>query len=258
MSNLNDAQMVSVVMPVFNAEKYIETAITSVLKNSYKLLELIIINDCSTDNSMEIINRIKATDNRVFCLENKVQLGAAGSRNLEIKNANGRFLAFCDADDVWSHSKLECQISSMLRQGAVISHTSYSVINEHGMHIGTRRLLGEGYTSYREMLFRNRIGFSTCVIDRIAFESLVMPNCRHEDYAFLLNLMRGGIQALTIPINTGSYRIHSKNLSKSKLKSVIWHFNVLGGQEKQPFFLAFTFTLFGRLRLIFSRTFDPL
>ena len=141
----------------------------------------------------------------------------------------------------------------MLKFNSYISHTAYSVINEHGEKIGTRNYSAKKYIGYNEMLFFNKIGFSTCVIDRNAFDYLAMSNIRHEDYAFLLELMRSGKKAMLLQVDLCSYRIHSHNLSKNKIKSAIWHFNVLRMQEKKSSLFAFFYTIVGRLFLLFER-----
>ena len=116
---MND--LVSIIMPSWNTAQYISEAIESVLKQSYSNWELIIVDDCSTDNTISVVNKYK--DNRIRLFQNKENLGAAYSRNFALRQAKGRWIAFLDSDDVWYSEKLEKQILFMTKNNYSFSCT---------------------------------------------------------------------------------------------------------------------------------------
>lgn len=129
--------LVSVIMPNYNCGKYIEESILSVLGQTYKNLELIVVDDCSTDNSVEIVTRLASSDGRIKLLVNSVNGGAAAARNRALLLARGRWIAFLDSDDRWTADKLERQIAFMLGNGYSFSCTKYRHIDEQSERTGT-------------------------------------------------------------------------------------------------------------------------
>lgn len=117
------AGLVSVVMPSFNTEKYIKDAIDSVLRQTYNNIELIVVDDCSTDNSVDIVK--KYDDPRIQLIVNKCNKGAAFSRNIALKKSKGEWIAFLDSDDIWEPKKLEEQIKFMANSNCWFSYTDY-------------------------------------------------------------------------------------------------------------------------------------
>ena len=129
---MND--LVSIIMPSWNTAQYISEAIESVLKQSYSNWELIIVDDCSTDNTISVVNKYK--DNRIRLFQNKENLGAAYSRNFALRQAKGRWIAFLDSDDVWYSEKLEKQILFMTKNNYSFSCTSCEDIDLNSTPIG--------------------------------------------------------------------------------------------------------------------------
>jgi glycosyltransferase involved in cell wall biosynthesis len=128
---------VTVVMPNYNYAKYLSESIQSVLTQSHKDLELIVIDDCSKDNSVEILREWAKRDPRVFVLENKINQGAAESQNLALKRMSGDFLALCDADDVWYPQKLEIQLNLLSKNPrAGLAHAQAVIIDSQGKPTG--------------------------------------------------------------------------------------------------------------------------
>lgn len=126
--------LVSIIMPSYNTGAYIGESIRSVINQTYINWELIIVDDCSTDNTDEIVRSIK--DSRIIYLKNNKNSGAAVSRNRALREARGRYIAFLDSDDLWESSKLEKQISFMQSNGYSFSYTKYREINEDGLETG--------------------------------------------------------------------------------------------------------------------------
>ena len=123
---------VSIIMPSFNSEKYVLDAIISVQNQTYKNWEMIIVDDCSNDNTINIISEVIANDNRIKLYRQERNLGAGAARTRALGLINGRFIAYLDADDIWYPDKLSKQISFMLKNNIGFSCTSYEVIDNDG------------------------------------------------------------------------------------------------------------------------------
>ncbi len=123
-------ETVSIIMPSYNTAEYIPQTIDSVLAQTYRDWELIIVDDCSTDNTDEVVGRYK--DPRIRYLKNDVNSGAAVSRNRALREAKGRYIAFLDSDDLWERDKLEAQLAFMKEKGYAFSYTDYQIIYMDG------------------------------------------------------------------------------------------------------------------------------
>ena len=121
-----DYGLVSIVMPAYNAACFIGTSIKSVLSQTYENWELIVVDDCSEDDTVEVIRSFR--DERIVCLRNSVHSGAALSRNCALRNAKGRWIAFLDSDDVWAPSKLQTQLTYMIENNYAFTFTDYTII----------------------------------------------------------------------------------------------------------------------------------
>ncbi|MCB0376731.1 MAG: glycosyltransferase family 2 protein, partial [Sinomicrobium sp.] len=125
-------ELVSIITPVYNSGRFLEQSITSVLNQTYQNWELRIVDDCSEDNSRQIISRYADADNRIKPLFLNKNSGAGPARNKAIELAEGAVIAFLDSDDIWLPNKLEEHVAFMKANDAAFSHTSYGFINETG------------------------------------------------------------------------------------------------------------------------------
>ena len=125
------SRLVSIIIPCYNAEKYIAETIQSVINQTYKNWELIVVNDGSTDNSPDIIKEFVANDNRIAFID-KPNSGVSDSRNKGLAKAKGAYIAFLDADDVWNFQYLEKQIENLQANHYTISYTACQLINQKG------------------------------------------------------------------------------------------------------------------------------
>ena len=206
---------VSIIMPVYNSEKYLEEAIQSVLKQTYTDWELIIVEDASKDKSLEIINRLKNEQFRI--LKNEKNVGAAECRNQAMKLACGEYLAFLDSDDVWQEDKLEKQLKFMKEMDCVFSFTSYMRMTEKGKI--TRMVEVPDKVTYSDFLKNAIILNSTVMVNRkkINQELLEMPNFKTcEDVAMFLKILRNGYVAEGLPEFLTKYRVRKHSLSSNK------------------------------------------
>lgn len=164
---------VSVVIPMYNAERYIEETIQSVLSQTYEDLEVLIVNDGSTDDSLSVCRRFDDPRIRILCQENR---GLAGARNTGIRHAQGKFIALLDADDLWLPTKLEEQVAHLENNpGVGVSFCLFSIIDDHGEAMGRSPTSRAYDVSTAHLLMSNPLGNgSTIVVRREVFEAIAI------------------------------------------------------------------------------------
>lgn len=211
-------------MPSYNAECYIGQSIESVLAQTYTNWELLITDDGSTDNSVEIVKEYCLKDNRINLLTSREHHGIAGTRNLSIERAKGRFIAFLDNDDLWVCDKLEKQLAFMLENKIGFSYTSYELIDKDGVSknkvIPALRVL-----DYKKYLRNTIIGCGTVMLDREIVGDFRMPqNDTSDDMALWAQLMRKGFKANPIKEVLQQYRVTGESASSKHLKAAhdVW------------------------------------
>ena len=233
-----DYGKVSVIMPNYNGEKFLKETIDSVLSQTYQNLELIFIDDCSTDGSLEIVKSIK--DDRLIILSTEENGGAAKARNKGIDYATGKWLAFLDSDDLWTSDKLSRQLSFMVEKDVAFSFTHYDVINELGEKQTEFKPKKPEYT-YKQILKHNSIGCLTVVIDTERVGKVYMPEeaVKREDFAAWVLVLKDGKKAYCINEILAKYRIHTNSVSSKKSKMVKYQWQTLRKVFKFNPFKAF-------------------
>lgn len=215
---------VSIIVPVYNAEGCIADTIMSVLKQSYTDYELILVDDASTDNSRRIMEGYLSETVRI--IDNSAAKGAAGARNTGIANANGRYIAFLDADDLWMSDKLSKQTAFMEAKGAAFSFTGYEFADEKGKGLGRVVKVPEEIT-YREALKNTTIFTSTVMFDmeKLKPEDIMMPYVKSEDTALWWHVLKITGISYGLDDNLTLYRRMGKTLSSNKLEAIrrIWN-----------------------------------
>ncbi len=222
-------------MPMHNSETFVGEAIESVLAQTYRQWELIVVDDDSTDNSLLTAKKYETIDPRISVMSNDRHLGMPSApRNFGIRHANGRYIAFLDSDDCWLPTKLERQLSLFNDSKVAIVFSNYEKIDESGKR-NNRIVRAPMLVNYRDMLHSNYIGNLTGMYDRNRVGTEYMPDIPHEDYAFWLLILKKGYMAK----NTGSvealYRTRSKSVSSFKLLILPWQWNIYRKQEHLPF-----------------------
>lgn len=249
---LTNYGIVSIITPSYNASKFIAQTIESVSAQTYPYWEMIIIDDNSSDNSVEIAQRYISKDNRIKLIKLYTPSGASIARNTGIKASIGRFIAFLDSDDIWLPNKLERQIVDMIDRNLTISYTAYKKMDEAGC-VGDGIISVPTYASYNTLLNTNYIACLTAIYDSDKCGKKYMPDLAsmknyaywvkklkkvgHEDYGFWLSILKtlkpneaGGInEALAV------YRVRKSSLSGNKLKAALYHWLALRKIEKLPF-----------------------
>lgn len=225
--------LVSVIMPSYNAEKYIDEAIRSVIAQTYTNWELFVIDDGSTDRTARIAQSYAEKDSRVIFRQNSHNMGTANTRNIGIRLANGEWIATLDSDDIWHPEKLEIQLKKAQETGALFLYTSYSLFCD-----GFR----QEYTvpekvDYSSLLTENVIGCSTVMMHKSILEDHLFPSeVYHEDYALWLDLLRAGYNAVGCTEVLTEWRIVKNSRSFNKRKSAKNRWIIYRKMEKLPLY----------------------
>lgn len=224
MSSTFENDLVSIVIPVYNSGKYLVKTLDSALMQTYKQIEIILVDDCSTDNSQEIINDYLVNHKNIIYHRFEKNSGAAVARNKAIQLARGRYIAFLDSDDIWYQNKVKKQLEFMKQKNAAICYTAIEMIDENGILIKNKRNVLE-IINYKFLLKNTMIATSTVIIDRKLTGNFQMPLIRSgQDYATWLLLMRNGTNAYGINQVFVKYRKSSNSLSSNKVKNIkkVW------------------------------------
>ncbi|KXI22134.1 glycosyltransferase family 2 protein [Photobacterium sanguinicancri] len=236
--------LVSIIMPCYNVSKFVRDSIESVFMQTYKNWELILINDCSTDNTLDIIREVAAKDNRVVVLSNLENKGGAISRNLAVDIAKGRYIAFLDSDDIWRKDKLKIQISFMKRNNFGFTFSDYTPFSESKSSTTLNSIIGPRSVSYRRLLHNNVIGCLTVVYDVTFYGKFLFPiSKKRHDFALWLQMLKKFDVANNVGIDLAYYRIHSNSLSSNKADAFQSYFNVLHKLEGLSYPRAFSYTV---------------
>lgn len=234
--------LVSVIMPAFNSGKFINDSIESVLSQGHRYLELLVVDDGSTDETEEIALAYAKRDSRVRFLRNRSVKGAAGARNTGISSAKGRYVAFLDSDDLWLVNKLEAQLAFMQDNAAALSCSYYEMFDAQGR---TKIVTAGETVSFKDILKRCDVGCLTVIIDKEAVGSdLTFPASPKEDYALWVELLREGATFHVCPQVLARYRKSSTSISGGKLRELFKQYSVLKRYGKQStakaiFYLGF-------------------
>lgn len=225
---------VSVIMPCYNAGKHISEAIDSVLSQTYCNLELIVVDDNSTDNSFSIIEEYAGKDKRVKFFRTKFNSGSAAMpRNVGIQHATGEYIAFLDADDVWIKDKLEQQIPLFSRQDCAIVFSDYYKIDTTEAPIANDRIVkAPAIATYELLLSGNVIGCLTSIYSVEKVGKRYFKEIGHEDYLYWLEILKEGYVACKTEKPEAFYRTGGTSLSSNKLKAMMWTWHILRKEEK--------------------------
>lgn len=229
---------VSVIMPVYNAEKFLDIAIQSVLSQTYRQWELWVVDDCSTDRSGSIIQNYVERDIRIHHLKTSHSSGSPTlPRNIGIRFAQGRYIAFLDSDDVWFPNKLEEQLQLFNDSQTAIVYSDYEKMTEIGKRDG-RIIKAPACVNYKCLLLGNVIGCLTAVYDTSKVSKVYFSEESHEDYIMWLSILKKGYIAKNTNTVTALYRVRNHSVSSNKLKALSWQWNIYINVEKTGYFKA--------------------
>ena len=240
--------LVSIITPCYNSVEFIEQTIDSVLEQSYINWEMIIVDDGSTDKSQDIILKKSKEDKRIKPIFLKQNVGVAEARNIAIRKAKGRFLAFLDSDDIWNNKKIEKQIDFMLNRNIAFSFTSYQPINKRGEKKYTIVNVPEKI-NYYGYLKNTVIGCLTVMLDKKLVGDFTIPNIRSsQDMSLWLMIMKRDITAYGMSEVLAKYRVSSSSNSSNKIRAALDVWMVYRKLEK----LSFIYSLYCWLCYIYN------
>lgn len=231
--------LISIITPCYNAGKYLSEAIESVISQTYTNWELLIVDDCSTDNSADIIKEYALKDSRIRYFKTDKPSGSPTMpRNIGIQNTKGRYISFLDADDVILPSKLETQVNCFVDEKTAIVFSNYEKMEHNGRRSG-RIIKAPKVISYYKLLESGYVGVGTIMYDTQKTGFMQFQNVGQEDYVFALSILKKGYVAVNTNTIEALYRLVENSRSSNKIKVAKGQWNVLRNIEKLPFPTAF-------------------
>ena len=248
--------LVSIVVPVYNAAKYVKATVMSVAEQTYENWELLLVDDGSTDGSSEIIKQLEYEDStgRIKVLLPEEHGTAARARNYGLANAVGRYIAFLDADDLWEPRKLEKEMEFMRQRQVGFVFSGYEFANANGE--GTGKVVKVPETlNYRQALknttiFTSTVLFDTTIVDK---ELIFMPEMKSEDTATWYRILRNGHIAYGLNENLVKYRRVANSLSSNKVEAVRRIWNLYRKAEKLSLIYSAYNFMFWAVRAVLRR-----
>ena len=248
--------LVSIIVPVYNANKYVEDTVKSVVNQSYEKWELLLVDDGSTDGSSETIKRLENEDatHRIKVLLPNEHGTAAKARNYGLQHANGRYIAFLDADDLWEKDKLEKELAFMQEKKAGFVFTGYEFSDANGVGLG-KIVKVPGTLNYRQALKNTTIFSSTVLLDtQVVDKKLIyMPEIKSEDTATWYRILRNGYIAYGLNENLVKYRRVANSLSSNKLEAIRRIWNLYRKAEKLSLIYSAYNFMFWAVRAVLRR-----
>ena len=246
--------LVSIIIPYFKKKKFIKQTIDSVVSQTYKKYEVILVYDDIDFSDLSYIKKIIKNVKKKKIVINNKNSGAGISRNIGINNSKGKFIAFLDADDVWSKNKLNEQINFMKNQNADFSFTSYSIINDKN-HVN-RNVVADKNMTYEKLIKSCDIGLSTVIIKSKLLKLHRFPSIKtKEDYVLWLKLSKSKIKLCGLKKNLASWRKLDESLSSSTLQKLNDAFKVYNKYLRFNFFKSLLFTIILSYNFIKKRYF---
>jgi teichuronic acid biosynthesis glycosyltransferase TuaG len=209
---------VDIVMPAYNAARFIGQAIDSVRAQTCSNWRLLVVDDCSRDDTVQVVESYARCDDRVILLRNPTNGGPAAARATALSVIESRFVAFLDSDDCWLPQKLERQLSAMDASGAAMTYSAYRRMSEDSSIVGSLVKVPSRMT-HRGFLKNTAIFTSTVVVDRAKVGPITMRNTYHDDIMLWLDLLRQGILCVGVNEDLLRYRVVHASYSRNKLKN---------------------------------------
>lgn len=229
--SIEQESLVSIIMPAFNCGDFIDKTLDSVIDQTYQNWEVIVVDDCSNDNTAQVVFDYIKSDDRIKYHRLEKNSGAAVARNKAVEIASGKYLAFLDSDDLWFPMKLTRQIGFMKDNNYKFTCTSYTKIDESGTSLG-RTILAKSKSDY-DGLLKSCPGNSTVIYDAEDLGKFLIPDIRkRNDYVMWLMIIKkvDFLHGLIEPL--GSHRIRADGISHNKTKLVSYHWRIYRDIEK--------------------------
>jgi glycosyltransferase involved in cell wall biosynthesis len=219
-------ELVSIITPSFNSEKFIAGTIQSVQNQTYQNWEMIIVDDCSSDKTVSIAEYFANNDNRITVYKLDKNSGTGIARNTGLEKALGKYIAFLDADDLWKPNKLEIQINFLRNNNLPFTFSFYDCINEQGTELN-KRVEAPRNLAYRQLFFCNYVGNLTGIYDVNYFGKIAISSIRkRQDWMLWLTILKKVKSANPIAESLAFYRIRENSISASKVNLLKHNFTV--------------------------------
>ena len=220
-----DFGLISIIMAAYNAEKTIEKAINSVLNQTYPNFELLVVNDCSKDRTVELVRNIAAKDSRVRLISNVKNSGVSYTRKHGLEEAKGSWIAILDSDDAWAPEKLEKQIALQKKMNADLLFTGSAFMDSDGQSIDWY-LHAPAEVTYRQLLKQNVLSNSSALVRKELYtKHYAIGDGMHEDFAIWLSILKEGRKAYGVDEPLLIYRIAKSSKSGNKVKAAKMNWN---------------------------------
>lgn len=224
---MNNSPLISVIMPAYDAEKTLAQAVQSVISQTYCNWELLIIDDCSKDNTYALMQKLQRNSSKIKILKNNQNSGVSESRNKGVQVASGSWIAFLDSDDIWAPNKLEKQVKLLTRnKEAAVLFTGSAFMNADG-EMSEYKLSVPKAITYRQLLKQNLISCSSVMVKADVIRQFPMKyDDMHEDYAVWLQILKQGYIACGINEPLLIYRLSTNSKSSNKKKAALMTYKV--------------------------------
>jgi glycosyltransferase involved in cell wall biosynthesis len=221
---MND--LVSILIPTYNTEKFIRSTIESVQNQTYTNWEMILVDDASTDNTIVIIEEFAQNDSRIKLFKLPENRGNGFARNAALEKATGKYIAYLDADDLWFPEKLEKQIQFLKANNSHFTFSFYDSIDEDGNDLN-RRVESPNPLTYKQLFFCNYVGNLTAIYDADYFGKIILESTqKRQDWRIWLTILKQIKIAKPVPESLAFYRIRKNSVSSSKFKLIKHNFGV--------------------------------
>lgn len=252
MAKFDGSDLVSIITPAYNSEKYIASTLESVIQQTYKNWELLIIDDCSIDSTAKIVQSYMEKDKRIRYYKLDKNSGAAIARNKAIEHAKGKYLAFLDSDDIWFPDKLRKQINYMKKYDYNFTCTSYTKIDEQGNYLN--HIVEANIKSNYDGLLKKCPGNSTVIYNAGRLGKFKIPDIKkRNDYVMWLQVIKKENYLYGIEEPLSSHRVRPNSISSNKINLLSYHWKVYREIEQLSFFksiyLIFYWTIVSGLKL---------
>jgi len=228
--------LISIIIPYYRKKKYIKKTLDSVLNQTYKNIEILIIYDDKNKDDLRYLETIIANNSKIKIINNKKNIGPGFSRNKGIRNSRGKFIAFIDSDDIWKKNKLKYQLKQMLKMKYDFSHTSYSILNDKNKVTGVR--VAKSYSDIDKLIKSCDIGLSTVMLKNRILKKFNFPSLKtKEDFVLWINIIKSGHTLLGINKNLTYWR----NVKNSQSSNIMQ--KLLDGYRVYNKYLKFNFIM---------------
>jgi teichuronic acid biosynthesis glycosyltransferase TuaG len=217
---------VDIILPSYNKDIYLEESINSIIQQKFNNWKLIIIDNCSTDNSREIIRKYSGNE-KISTFFLKKNMGVSFSRNLGVRLSDSKYISFIDADDIWNNSKLQNQIEFMEKNNYNFTYTDYTPFFDKKIRIFKKEIITPSSFDYKKFLYNSSIGTSSMILSRKIIGVIKFPKVKTlEDFSFKCEILKKN-NAIKFNENNTFYRITKNSLTSNKLKNLywLWHIN---------------------------------